>query len=719
MKKLLFIFALLFSAFAGFSQINIAKQVQMQPDAGLRLSGVPYTFLSVGDSYTVGVGATPNSQGYSYLLNTYYGLGTYSNLGVSSTGAWQAVKNHYANVSPGHSTFTTAMFGFNNARKNGSAYTTLRKIVNGFNSVFVNQYLKNYSVANSGTNVTLYGAWTSFDGTAAGSKTLTNGAKTSTLNDSLVYTFNDSTVAFGGFGTDSSSATYYYSESIQVLVDNVLKMTISQNNMTDGIDPGGESYANHLTPQSYFISGLTYGPHTLKLINKTAHSYPMTIDFVGNLVDSKVGMPLIVYEIPKMNATGYATSGYTAASNTVMNTLNASIDSLLLTFPQSYPVFLVKTNNYMNTSTDLYADSIHPNNTGHLHLAQGAEAAIAFRNAAGVVKGTMVQGAHEYSTDGKLIVSDSSQNHTVAYVDDIKNGRIPISYPGGSIGNIFYWNNGQAANTSNLFYDTTYHGLAVYSPNLGAVQANATGLYLRNTTLSAVSGKQYPPSIVMEGSAYNSTASASQPYRFVQWAALSNGTSISGVWHLDYQNNSLVNNPGLVYQPGVGLGVNTNVGLSGALDIYQQGTSYGVLSRLSTGLHFANLGAKSTTQGALVFDGNLSGTGMLFDASGNFTFAGYVSTPKVQNTAAQTVVSGSTSGSATYSQPEQGSSWKRVIVYCNGLNGTAAYTYPTAFNNTPVITFATSGITASVGPSATAVTLSASNVTGYVIIEGY
>jgi len=120
-----------------------------------------------------------------------------------------------------------------------------------------------------------------------------------------------------------------------------------------------------------------------------------------------------------------------------------------------------------------------------------------------------------------------------------------------------------------------------------------------------------------------------------------------------------------------------------------------------------------------VINGGTSAPFTSMDALNSYLGLASYDTNKVTVTT-ETSVTGSTSGTAKFSQAASDPLFKRVIVYCTALVGTASYTFPTPFAHTPVV-LTTGGLAGSKATalSATAMTVTGTTDTGFLIVEGY
>jgi lysophospholipase L1-like esterase len=341
---------------------DATSSIQTQLNSKAALTGLKVNNASLynayGDSFTYGVGSSTFANDYVNLFGAYLNL-TVFNYSLGGTGAWYSTGQNNIQENPGQTAFTSVMTGFNDVRRNGSAAATLAKIDNGYTAIFANHFLNSYSGANSGAaSIVLTGSWSTYNAVTAGGKS-TLGATSSTNGNHAVYSFSGTNVVVAMIGADGSVNNY---GTFSVSIDGGTATNYVLNGQTDGISDG--TNANDLMPYVLIFSGLADIAHTVTVTNTS--SLPVPIDYFGVLNAPVNTTPLLVMEIPKMTATGYAVSPANA-SDAVMNTANAAIEATVASWPTGYPVYVDKVNNYWTPygTGDLYSDNVHPTDAGY------------------------------------------------------------------------------------------------------------------------------------------------------------------------------------------------------------------------------------------------------------------------------------------------------------------------------------------------------------------
>jgi hypothetical protein len=293
--------------------------------------------------------------------------------------------------------------------------------------------------------------------------------------------------------------------------------------------------------------------------------------------------------------------------------------------------------------------------------------------------------------------------------------------PGGSSTQVQFNQSGSFTGNSSFTYDSTNHSLSILQPNSNntnnlLINCSGVGGNGANQSVFRVlsSGSRNSASFndnILMTSAGNITMSASN-------AAITGLTSLS----MSNTNNMLsLSYSGASNYAALKISQTNSGGIGGyAYSLIQQDNR-----GANDHAYFHNNGSNPIilkNDGTLLVDTSTSnGTDKLQVNGSLYSLA-------IKTAAKQTTFNDST-GTAIFSQPEQGTSYKKVLIFCNGIKGATTYTYtfPTAFtanssSTPPVVIFNNTTITPTISNTQVAITPplnSGSATTGYIIIEGF
>lgn len=311
------------------------------------------------------------SQAYPTVIANNYNL-TLVNLAVSGSGWLSSLIQQATNVPLTHTGISMTDASINDVRRIGITQGGNNQSVVSKKVFTTNHWLGNMQAAGNGDSVTTTGGGIIKPyASQSGYYTRTNATALSTsIGDTVIYNFSDSNVIWGF--TSASNTVANFTTDMEVILDGTIQYHYNSGNKYSGVTDG--VYNNAWGPDVLYFTGLSYGHHTLKLVNKTSNF--MMIDYFGHF-RTDIRQKPVIFDIEQCTYAGFnGVPGYTNANTAIVNYYNNSIDSLVNAFPQPYRPIIVHQNVGYDTATMIYPDGVHPNLLGHTHMATSGIAAI-------------------------------------------------------------------------------------------------------------------------------------------------------------------------------------------------------------------------------------------------------------------------------------------------------------------------------------------------------
>lgn len=312
-----------------------------------------------GDSITMGTAASDAAHRFTNIIAAARNW-TLSNHGVSGDHMIDTADETYA-LTVAQDTQSLGLFGYNDMRSGGTGDA-------GTKTTFQNALYAQAAwlaipdskkIHAQSVSVTYAGTWADNPTTYGGSLSRYSSAAASTAT----FTLYGRTLYIGATRTSYANAT------MSVTVDGVSQGTFSCTGLTDSA-----STARDYGPFLIRLTGFTDGPHTV-VITYASGTGNIYFDWAAGADGAATvdGPNVFIGNTLRMNATGYTLSpphdqGSDAAVSQYNDLIQTVVDDLS---SDGLQVALVDASAYYNPNTgDISVDNVHPNDTGHAHIAE-------------------------------------------------------------------------------------------------------------------------------------------------------------------------------------------------------------------------------------------------------------------------------------------------------------------------------------------------------------
>ncbi|MEA2571744.1 MAG: hypothetical protein QOI24_3745 [Acidobacteriota bacterium] len=315
------------------------------------------TLLAFGDSITLGTGASPSSNGYASVVATAKGwtLDNHANSGTQASDYSSGQIDAVLQQTVSDTTKTIMLSGYNDMRAWGSSTTGLATYADTLRAMLIWLATRSSMIQ---TGQSLSSGWTN----------LTTSAY---LNNIGIFSST----------TNATATAHVYGDVIYVVS---IRLGTGGGTFTLWVDGTQFGSTYSCNDAQATLRGAAYAPLVVRIDGQTETTHEVTMKVTsgsGNVflmwmsgnrgASTKTGPEVWVGNCLRMpTTTAYGLGTYSAGSDAAVGLYNRKIREVVRELAgDGLNVTLADAGGAYILSTDVDSDTIHPNNTGHAHIA--------------------------------------------------------------------------------------------------------------------------------------------------------------------------------------------------------------------------------------------------------------------------------------------------------------------------------------------------------------